>query len=397
MSVESNSEELVNPESSTVASSAEILDKNPNENSNESSLLTGGELTSPDTTAANTDTPVQPEESAVKSEEENQEETGETEEAGGEEGREDINLEGGARKDQVENEQPVLPAEDLKIQYILPEDEELINPDRVIKQVHRYIDNYRSEEYKTYKKNFNTLYQKYSNKNYIIETRGDFITVIKSSKTTGKDKKDRKDGKDGKEDKPSGEIVMELKKPKYIWLNGLGYFDNMKREIGNQRAELQFKYQQLVNKFDVRIEDKTAFEKERKKFIENLETYYIQTSYYTRINGIDINNKVDIILQEPLEYRNDNLDTKDILEGQIYKIDKNLINDINTENSNKLNHYNELIAKINASKDIKNNKKLIEDIKNYLDRSKITELDKNIKNNAKQQSQYINYIIANIL
>lgn len=393
MSADSKSDELPNIESSAVASSTEIVDEDPN-STNESSLLTGGELTSPDTTAAISDTPVQPEESAVKSEEENQEETGETEEAGGDEGEEDINLEGGARKEQAETDQPVLPAEDLKIQYILQEDEELINPDRVIKQVHHYIDNYRSDEYKTYKKNFNTLYQKYSNKNYIIETRGDFITVIKSSKTTGKDKKDRKDGK---EDKASSEIVTELKKPKYIWLNAPGYFDNMKREIGNQRAELQFKYQQLVNKFDVRIEDKTAFEKERKKFIDNLETYYIQTSYYTRINGIDINNKVDIILQEPLEYRNDNLDTKDILEGQIYKIDKNLIDEINNENSTKLNHFNELIAKINASKDIKNNKKLIEDIKNYLDRSKITELDKNIKNNAKQQSQYINYIITNIL
>jgi hypothetical protein len=300
------------------------------------------------------------------------------------------------------------PLPDIKIDYLTPDDEELINSERVLNQVRIYIDNYRSEEYKNYKKNLTALYQKYSNKRYIIENLDNVITVFKyntpdkkaqdkgqDKNKANKGKKDIKDIKDNKgKDRKYGDIVMELKQPEYIYINSSGYFDNMQAEISNSRTDLQFHYQKLINKFEVKPEEKAEFEKARKKFIEQLETYYIQSIYYTRINGIDLNNKINITVLENLEYRKESTEVHDVLEGAIYKIDKKLVEEINMENSNKLNQYNELVAKIQATKDIKNNKKLIEEIKTYLDRSNINKLDKQIKDIAKHQHNYINYIVA---
>ena len=300
------------------------------------------------------------------------------------------------------------PLPDIKIDYLTPDDEELINSERVLNQVRIYIDNYRSEEYKNYKKNLTALYQKYSNKRYIIENLDNVITVFKyntpdkkaqdkgqDKNKANKGKKDIKDIKDSRgKDRKYGDIVMELKQPEYIYINSSGYFDNMQAEISNSRTDLQFHYQKLINKFEVKPEEKAEFEKARKKFIEQLETYYIQSIYYTRINGIDLNNKINITILENLEYRKESTEVHDVLEGAIYKIDKKLVEEINMENSNKLNQYNELVAKIQATKDIKNNKKLIEEIKTYLDRSNINKLDKQIKDIAKHQHNYINYIVA---
>lgn len=313
---------------------------------------------------------------------------------------EDINLEGEDESNKP-NESNELdeqegggydPLPDIKIDYLTPDDEELINSERVLKQVRTYIENYRSEEFKNYKKNLTALYQKYSNKRYIIENLSNVITVFKydtPDKNPGKGKVDKKD-----KARKYGDIVMELKQPEYIYLNSPGYFDDMRAAISNTRTDLQYHYQKLVNKFEVKPEEKVEFEKARKKFIEYLETYYIQSIYYARINGIDNNNKMNITILENLEYRKESAEVSDILEGTIYKIDRKLIEEINMENSNKLNQYNELIAKIQATKDVKNNKKLIEEIKTYLDRSNITKLDKQIKDIAKHQHNYINYIVA---
>ena len=56
------------------------------------------------------------------------------------------------------------------IDYLLEDDEKLINFEKVTKQVDTYINNYNSPKIQKYKQSLKQLYQKYSNKNFIIST-----------------------------------------------------------------------------------------------------------------------------------------------------------------------------------------------------------------------------------
>lgn len=256
--------------------------------------------------------------------------------------------------------------QDLEIEYLLESDKDLINVVKVNALVERYIKNYNSDELKTYKQSFKMLYQKYSNKRYIIHNIGNVITVMKNDK-----KKD---------------IVMELKKPIYFYYEE--YLDDMKRDISNKRAELQYEYQLLVNKIKLDIEEKKMFEKKRKQFIELLESYYSYTLYHNKINNISHNKKITLILNEILN------ESKK-LNGNLYSIDESLIELINKQNSEKLNEYNNLIAKLQASKNL-NDKQLLENIKQYINKQNLDNIFNDIKKIAKQQDNYINYIILHL-
>lgn len=263
-----------------------------------------------------------------------------------------------------------------EIDYILADDKELINLVKVNSVVDRYINNYYSENMKRYKQTFKTLYQKYGNKRFIIHNIGDVITVMKNMKN------------DKKADKKN-EVIMELKKPKYLYYNVDGNLETLKRKISNERADLQFSYQLLVNKLNVDIEEKKTFEKKRKQFIELLETYYIYTLYHKKINKISTTNKVNLIIQDLLA------DSKK-LNGNIYSIDISTIDLINKQNAVKLNEYNELVSRMQSIKNIKNNKQIEEIIKQYLNNNETTKLLNSTKNIAKTQDNYIDYIVLSV-
>lgn len=293
-------------------------------------------------------------------------------------------LEDNSKEDHSENQDGGAISDGIvyEIDFLVADDKELIDITKVNNTVDKYINNFNSEELKKYKQSFKNLYQKYSNKRYIINNIGYVITVVKDEK--------KKDIHKNMKDMKNKDIVMELKKPQYLYYNNSNCnLDILKMEISNDRVKLQYLYQTLVNKLNVSLDEKKDFEKQRKKFIEFLETYYIYTLYHKKINKISTTNKVNIIIQELLGDNN-------LLESNIYSVDNSLIDLINKQNASKLNEFNNLVSKMQSIKNIKDDKKILETIKEYLNKNETNKLLDSIKLNAKQQDNYIDYIITEL-
>ena len=296
----------------------------------------------------------------------------EPEEVNNENNEEDKLLEGGGLND-IE----------YKIDYLVEDDEKLIIPDKVFKRVGEYISNYNSDKMKEYNQAFKNIYQKYSNRKYSIvimesESNAPKIVVMRS---------------DNKKD-----IITEIRKPLYYFYNKNNGLEKMKQNISNLRNELQYEYEKLKGKLDLTPEEKKQFEKRRKKFIEYLENYYTYTLYHKKINNITSENKVPLIIQEVSGFYKENIeDQKPILFGNIYSIDKGLIDNVNKINIDKLTKFNDIMLKLGGKKkDIAKDKKMIEEIKEYLNKNEINKNIENINKMAKQQSEYIDYVIKSL-
>lgn len=270
------------------------------------------------------------------------------------------------------------------ISYILDDDSKLINPDKVMKQVDKYIDNYNSEIMTKYKKLFKQTYQKYSNKNYIIKSitgnnNKSKIVVIKNDKTQKQ--------------------IYELEKPHYIYYNNDGNLSKMKREISNARTELLYKYEKFAEKLIVTLDEKKQFEKHRLNFIELLETYYTYTLYHSKINNIITLNKILLILQKPIwVFKENSDDDKQILFSNVYNVDKSIIDSMNKYNSDRLTQYNNIILSLTGKsiKDIIKDKKIQESIKSYIDKKEFNKINEQLILIESDQDNYINYIIDTI-
>ena len=270
------------------------------------------------------------------------------------------------------------------IEYILEDDEKLINPEKVYENVDKYINNYNIDKIKKYKNDFKQLYQTYSNKNYIIETKKFTttykITVIKNDKLK--------------------KIVKELVKPLYMFYNQDNNILKMKTNISNSRTELLYKYEKIIAKINITPEEKKEFEKEKSKFIEMLEDYYTYTLYHKKINKINILNKSNLILQKELIFYKENNDYESkILNSNMYSIDNNIIDTINKYNSENLVNFNNIILNLSGKKekDINKDKKTLETIKTYIkQRQEIESFTKTLTNNTDIQDEYINYIVLKL-
>jgi len=270
------------------------------------------------------------------------------------------------------------------IDYILDDDEKLINPETVYKNVDNYINNYNSIEMEKYKKTFKQVYQTYSNKNYIISMINHKMTskiiVTKNDKTK--------------------KIVKELIKPQYLFYDDDNNLLKLKKNISNSRTELMYNYEKLIARLDIKPEEKKEFEKERKNFIELLETYYTYTLYHKRINKIITTNKSKLVLQKEMSIYNENNDYESkILNSNIYSIDNNIIDTINKQNSESLVQFNNIILTLSGKKekDISKDKKTLETIKLYLKQKQdIDTFSKTLLNNTDIQDNYINYIILEL-
>ena len=291
---------------------------------------------------------------------------------------------------------------EYKINYLVPDDEHLVNPDKIKSTVKRYIENYQSDAMKKYKQLFKIVYQKYSSKRYLIDNTDTEIIVSKLSEKTNKD------SKIGKRD-----IVYEISKPQYIFYNKNNNLILMKSIISNKRLELQIHYQSLVNKLDVQLEEKKQFEKDRKNFIDLLERYYIYNLYNHQINNISLEGKSNIVIQELHGFLKDNAEKTFALDGNLYSIDNSLVERINATNSSRLNIYNELMVKLQSAKSTSSSsidkvdkvdkvdktekdkrEKLTDEIKEYLkSRAENTKLNNEIKDMVQVQNTYIDYII----
>ena len=291
---------------------------------------------------------------------------------------------------------------EYKINYLVLDDEHLVNPDKIKSTVKRYIENYQSDAMKKYKQLFKIVYQKYSSKKYLIDNTDTEIIVSKLAEKTSKDYKI------GKRD-----IVYEISKPQYIFYNKYNNLILMKSIISNKRLELQIHYQSLVNKLDVQLEEKKQFEKDRKQFIDLLERYYIYNLYNHHINNIALEGKSNIVFQELRGFLNDHAEKTFALDGNLYSIDNSLIDRININNSSKLDIYNELMVKLQSVKSTSissiektkqtakidktekdKREKLIDEIKEYLKScAETAKLNDEIKDAILVQNTYVDYII----
>lgn len=276
------------------------------------------------------------------------------------------------------------------IDYLLEDDEKLINTEKVIKQVDTYINNYNSPKIQKYKQNLKQLYQKYSNKNYIIKTK----TVLEN-----KDKTNTTSIIVIKNDKQN-KLVMELVKPTYYYYNEDNNLLKIKRNISNDRAELLYKYETLIAKLNITPEDKKEFEKEREIFIKKLEDYYTYTLYHKKINNINILNKSSLVLQKELSIIKEDDDNENkILSSNIYLIDNSFIDTMTKYNSENLIQYNNIIQSLIGKKeeDINKDKNIKETIKTYIkNRNEIELFTQSLNKTSDTQDNYINYIVLQL-
>ena len=264
---------------------------------------------------------------------------------------------------------------DYKINWLFSSDEELVDKDKIIQRVKEYIENYNSEEFKQYKQDFKNLYQKYSNKRHIINETADTIIVAKNT-----EKRD---------------VVMELTKPRYIFYDKDHKLHKMKQDISNERKSLKLEYDNLSSRVDVTLDERKDFEKQRKKFIDLLERYYIFTLYHVKINNIDNTDKQKILIQDTMIV-NKGDDEHKIISGELYMINNIVIEQINAVNALKLDEYNTLISKLQSVKEIGKDKEIIEKIKQYLKREQNIELNNQLKNIKKEQDIVVNFIVSRL-
>ena len=294
------------------------------------------------------------------------------------------------------------------IDYILEDDIKLINPDRVIEQVNIFIQNYKSPHMLKYRKSYNQLYQKYSNKHYKIIIKKINTSNSSSSKKFITDTMQLQSGIVHinvhtkivvyKNDKLQT-FVMELINPQYIYYNKNSNLQQFKLQISNSRRELLYKYENITSKISISVIEKQNFEKARMDFIELLETYYIYTLYHKKINNIRTTDKSNIILQKQVKFYKENLDIdQTTLSGKMYSIDNSIIELLNKANSDRLIQYNNIIVNISgkSSNEIKKDKKNNELIKLYLNNNETIKITDNLKETSNNQDKYINYIV-NIL
>lgn len=270
------------------------------------------------------------------------------------------------------------PAElkDYKIEWLATGDEELVAKGKIVQRVKEYMANYNSEEFKQYKQDYKNLYQKYSNKRHIIMQENDKIIVIKNTNKREK--------------------VYELDKPKYIFYYKDQHLYKMLRDIGNERTSLKLNYDKLTSRIDVSLEERKEFEKQRRKFIDLLERYYIFTLYHSKINNIDNTEKRGIIIQNTILVNKKNDEEEKVLNGNYYMIANSLVDEINKTNASKLDEYNTLVSRLQTVKDVSKNKEMIEQIKQYLKRDQNIELNKQITHQKKEQDNLVTFIVSKL-
>ena len=265
------------------------------------------------------------------------------------------------------------------IDFLIPNDEKLVDIEKINNKVDNYINNFNSEIMTNYKNEYSKIYKKYSNMNYKIKIlpkdKNELVKIV----VLKNDKKET--------------VIKELTKPNYLYYNDI--LNELKTNISNEREKILFHYKELISNKELSINDKEEFQKEKDKFINLLEDYYSYTLYHKKMNKIStINSKSNLLLQTLNTI--DTLETsKSTLIGDIYSIDTALINEMNTLNSNKLTEYNSIIQQLLGKKieDIKKDTKLKEEIKLYLDTTMKHNLDSKLKNEKHKQDNYINYII----
>ena len=187
--------------------------------------------------------------------------------------------------------------------------------------------------------------------------------------------------------------VKKITKPKYI--NIETKLDELSQSISSQKQKVDLMYNNLKKELLIRDVDKKKlflnFENEKNILIELMEELETIKLYHISINKINMKIETRNVI-----YQDKNEDDG-LLEGKSYKIDLNIINDINTLQGERLDLYNniisELVKYIEKPKGLKNDKNLISMMKEYIQNNDIDIINKKTLKIRKEQDHYIDYIV----
>ena len=260
----------------------------------------------------------------------------------------------------------------------------IIDNDKIIKKVREYMENYNSEQYKQYKIELNNLYQKLGKRFYTIQKKNTVYLI----KNVNKD--DNIKIADTQE--------KNLKYVKKITHPLLLHIPTRQNELTDLIATKKNIVDNLFNeiKLDVvnRNENIKDFDKHKAEYTDLLEEKEIINLYYLIINKINTEDEtVDVIYQEKQEDGN--------LEGKVYKINQNIITNINKIQGDRLEKYNiimdELLSKyVDKPNKLKEDTELMDNITTYLKNEDMKFINKETVQIRKKQDKYIDFIITKL-
>lgn len=252
-----------------------------------------------------------------------------------------------------------------KINELITYETDLIDRTKIINTVIKYINNYTSPEYKKYKDELNKLYLLIGKKGY-IEYNKNMIYLKKKD----------------------GTILYHVKKPEYI------YVDKELKEVENDiytiKNNLDIIFNKLKNPQNRSKDNIKEFEKLKLNYKKLLEDKEIIRIYDIIINQKDVNTEYIKIMYNFIN-NDDNIKN---LDGKLYNVPKNIINEINESRANRLIQFNEIIENVDKSKKIDKNQK--KNIVDYLTNKEIDILKQKINNIVNLQNNKVNYIIKEL-
>lgn len=254
-------------------------------------------------------------------------------------------------------------------EYLLEDsDKKLINIETVESEVEKMLNNYKSKEYADYNSILNKLPKIFGKKSFGIEFKKESIKVYKI----------KKDG-----DK---ELIHNIIKP---IIKDIIDFKHSIHEINHTREKLKKEYLEYITEDNVSLSDKNKFTKDKNNFINLLETYYINKNYYMIINNLlGSENFQNISISNYLPFLNTNGEYDNKLFFSQYKINPEVIEEINQNKIKSLDNFNNI--KVNM--ELNNDKELQSIIKSYLNKED-KEINKKINQVVKEQNEEILYLI----
>lgn len=257
-------------------------------------------------------------------------------------------------------------------EYLLEDtDKKLIDVESVESQVKKMLDNYSSEEYKNYNIILDKIPKIFGKKSFVIDYKKESIKIYKV----------KKDG-----DK---ELIHNIIKPV---IQDIIDFKHTIYDINYSRDKLKKEYLEYITEDNVSLADKNKFIKDKKSFIELLETYYTHKNYYMIINNLLGSEKFkNISISNYLPFLKSNGEYDNKLFFSQYKINPEVIEEINQYKIKNLDVFNN----IKENMQLNNKKELHELIKSYLNKED-SEINKKINKVIKEQNEEILYTINRI-
>jgi len=257
-------------------------------------------------------------------------------------------------------------------------DHPLIDKQVVINRTKKYLKNYYSPEYTKYNKKLNDILAKLkSSKKHLLVYKNNKILITKKE-----------------EDK---EVVLnKIEKPKYLFIKP--ELQKLKKNINIAKNILDKKYYSLKTNKNRTIEEINSFKKEKESYIELLHQKETIRLYNNVVNNIDPNEKTNIVTYQKLI--SDITTEKQSLDGKVYHIPDDIVTKINFIQSNQLDLYNEIIHQLrenkNVGKEMYKNKKLVEQIKSYLQNKEYQEILKDTEKIKDKTDNQIDFIVTKL-